>query len=241
MATTAATRVCSPSALYHFCRSTLLLNQPPPDYEISVHRGLKVQASLVLQRLPLVYKEPPYEQQFRLFKEDWEKKTNNTTVLDDEITYMQLPGHFLETQQQQEQREKQQQKTGDAELSELDMLLQQEGLVMDRHKMRKQRRKQQENAAAPARALAGAAAAAEREDRSLSQHPERVLLLLVKYGNGWQFPVEDRRHGQTMRQFYPHDSAALPAAATSHTVIPSDIGALGADLGKAMHEAAGFA
>ncbi|CDJ30778.1 uncharacterized protein EMH_0043010 [Eimeria mitis] len=179
---------------------TLLLNQPPPDYEISVHRGLKVQASLLLQRLPLVYKEPLYEQNFRLFKEDWESRTDNATVLDDEITYMQLPGHFLETQQQQEQREKQQQKTGDAELSELDMLLQQEGLVMDRHKMRKQRRKQQEDSAMSARASAVATAAAEREDRSLSQLPERVLLLLVKYGNGWQLPVEDRRHGQTMRQ-----------------------------------------
>ena len=129
---------------------TLLLNDPPPEYEVSVHRGLKVQASLLLQRLPLVYREPPYEQRFRLFKEEWERKTNNSTILNDEITYMQMPGHFLETQQQQEQREKQQQKTGDAELSELDMLLQQEGLMIDRHKMGKQRRKQQEDAVSPA-------------------------------------------------------------------------------------------
>lgn len=50
------------------------------------------------------------------------------------------------------------------------------------------------------RAMEVACSAAEREDRLLSQHPERVLLLLVKYGNGWQLPVEDRRHGQTMRQ-----------------------------------------
>lgn len=193
-------QVSSAAELRLMRAGTLLLNQPPPEYEVSVHRGLKVQASLVLQRLPLVYREPLYEQRFRLFKEDWERRTNNTTVLDDEITYMQLPGHFLETQQQQEQREKQQQKTGDADLSELDMLLQQEGLVMDRHKMRKQRRKQQEDAETPGRSTSEAAAAAEREDRSLSQHPERVLLLLVKYGNGWQLPVEDRRHGQTMRQ-----------------------------------------
>ena len=105
---------------------------------------------MLLQRLPLVYREPPYEQRFRLFKEEWERKTNNSTILNDEITYMQMPGHFLETQQQQEQREKQQQKTGDAELSELDMLLQQEGLMIDRHKMGKQRRKQQEDAVSSA-------------------------------------------------------------------------------------------
>lgn len=49
-------------------------------------------------------------------------------------------------------------------------------------------------------ASAAATTVAEREDQSLSQLPERVLLLLVKYGHSWQLPVEDRRQGQTMRQ-----------------------------------------
>lgn len=126
--------------------ATLLLNNPPPHYEVSVHKGLKVQASLLLQRLPLVYKEPKHEQEFRLFKEEWERRTNNSTTLSDEITYMQLPGHFLETRQQQQQREQKERRTGDAQMSELDMLLQQEGLAIDRHKMRRQRRQHQDNA-----------------------------------------------------------------------------------------------
>ncbi|CDJ70244.1 hypothetical protein, conserved [Eimeria necatrix] len=180
--------------------ATLLLNNPPPHYEVSVHKGLKVQASLLLQRLPLVYKEPKHEQEFRLFKEEWERRTNNSAILGDEITYMQLPGHFLETRQQQQQREQKEQRTGDAQMSELDMLLQQEGLVIDRHKMRRQRRQHQDNAGVTASASAAPTTAAEREDQSLSQLPERVLLLLVKYGHSWQLPVEDRRQGQTMRQ-----------------------------------------
>ncbi|XP_026193433.1 AF4/FMR2 family member 4 [Cyclospora cayetanensis] len=176
---------------------TLLLNDPPPEYEVSVHRGLKVQASLMLQRLPLTYKEPEHERQFRLYKEEWERSTGNTTVLSDEITYMQLPGHFLETQQQQQQREKQQEKTGDAQVSELDMLLQQQGLTLQRHKTKRQKQHQQEQAADSGSA---ASTTGEREEQSLSRSPERVLLLLVRYANGWQLPVEDRRHGQTMRQ-----------------------------------------
>lgn len=123
---------------------TLLLNDPPPEYEVSVHRGLKVQASLLLQRLPLVYREPPHEEQFRLFKEKWEQKTNNGPVMKDEITFMQLPDHFLETQQQQEEREQLQRTTGDAQLSELDMLLQQQGLKLSRQRAKKQQKQQQQ-------------------------------------------------------------------------------------------------
>lgn len=124
--------------------ATLLLNDPPPDYELSVHRGLKVQASLMLQRLPLVYKEPQHDQQFRIYREEWERQTSNCPTLGHEITYMQLPDHFLETQQQQQQREQQQQKTGDAQLSELDMLLQQQGLALSQRKARRQRQQQQQ-------------------------------------------------------------------------------------------------
>lgn len=117
---------------------TLLLNDPPPDYDLSVHRGLKLQASLLLQRLPLTYTEPKHEHQFRLFREEWERKTNNNAALSDEITYMQLPDHFLETQRQQQEREQQEQKTGDSQLSELDMLLKQQGLDLTRRRTRKQ-------------------------------------------------------------------------------------------------------
>ncbi|OEH78838.1 hypothetical protein cyc_07744 [Cyclospora cayetanensis] len=146
---------------------TLLLNDPPPEYEVSVHRGLKVQASLMLQRLPLTYKEPEHERQFRLYKEEWERSTGNTTVLSDEITSPRGPwkGHVG-----------------------IGLLLVATTPAIDR--------------AYGVQADSGSAASTtgEREEQSLSRSPERVLLLLVRYANGWQLPVEDRRHGQTMRQ-----------------------------------------
>lgn len=178
--------------------STLLLNDPPPDYEVCVHRGLKVQASILLQRIPLTLTEPRHEQQFRQYKEAWEEKTNNNIILRDEITYMQLPDHFLETQEQQQQGEQQQRKTGDSQLSELDMLLQQQGLALTRRKTRK--RQQEDARLGLSLGSAAAAAAGEMREQSLTRLPKRVLMLLVKYGDIWQLPVEDRRAGQTMRQ-----------------------------------------
>lgn len=118
---------------------TLLLNDPPPSYELSIHHGLKVQASLLLQRLPTVYEEPAFEREFREFKLNWERQTGHAPVLSDEVTFMQFPFQFLETKAQEESREKRQQATGDADLSEIDRLLQQEGLSLKRTKREKAR------------------------------------------------------------------------------------------------------
>lgn len=177
--------------------ATLLLNNPPPHYEVSVHKGLKVQASLLLQRLPLVYKEPKHEQEFRLFKEEWERRTNNSAILGEEITYMQLPGHFLETRQQQQQREQKEQRTGDAQMSELDMLLQQEGLVIDRHKMRRQRRQHQDNAVR-CRHNATVAAAVGRLAHVSDKPSDFVLLIICRESQRVpQLHQQQQRKGRT--------------------------------------------
>lgn len=108
------------------CSSIFFCN-PPPDYPISLHGGYKVQAALCVDRLPLVYEEPPYEIRWREFKAEWEAKTHNGLQLSDEITFMKFPFHFFETEQIQKQKEELISKTGDAEVSELELLLSQEG------------------------------------------------------------------------------------------------------------------
>eukprot|EP00920_Eleutheroschizon_duboscqi_P018138 GHVT01043336.1.p3 GENE.GHVT01043336.1~~GHVT01043336.1.p3 ORF type:complete len:220 (-),score=29.33 GHVT01043336.1:5063-5722(-) len=60
---------------------TLLRCCPPPRYDITVHDMFKVQASLIIDRLPLQYVEPSYERQWRLWKEEWELRTGNALTL----------------------------------------------------------------------------------------------------------------------------------------------------------------
>lgn len=41
--------------------------------------------------------------------------------------------------------------------------------------------------------------------RSLEREPRRMLYLIVKYGESWQFPLADRIHGQSMRRVSRED------------------------------------
>ncbi|KAL8442915.1 hypothetical protein Emag_006200 [Eimeria magna] len=175
---------------------TLLLNDPPPAYEVSVHRGLKVQASLLLQRLPLVYREPRHEQRFRVYREEWEQQTSNSPMLGDDIVFMQLPGHFLETQQQQQQREQQQRKTGDAELSELDMLLQQQGLKLTTRRRIREQQQQQQQQAVYTLYIRARTLALTSPHNSTWVSSERLLLLLRR-----QLQQQQQREGEKTSLF----------------------------------------
>jgi len=71
-----------------------VLAEPSPT--ISVHKGLKIQAALCVERPPLQVLEPDFKKKWRAFKEDWEFRTNSQLSLSDEIVFMRFYFHFLE-------------------------------------------------------------------------------------------------------------------------------------------------
>ncbi|PFH31353.1 hypothetical protein BESB_027880 [Besnoitia besnoiti] len=181
-------------------RLSLFFSDPPPSYPISLHGGFKVQAALCIDRLPLLYQEPVYEKRWREFRDAWEAKTNNGLQLADDITFMKFPFHFFETEEAQKQREELISKTGDAEVSELELLLSEEGFSGTRKRQKdKDQKKKQASEVADAVKSAGRGGD-DRGVRSLEREPTKTLYLIVRYGDSWGFPLEDRIHGQSMRR-----------------------------------------
>lgn len=70
---------------------------PDPHVKIAVHGGYKIQAALIVHRVPIKYKEPTYRQQFREFREKWRLSTGNAITLDDHLLYMKMPFNFYNT------------------------------------------------------------------------------------------------------------------------------------------------
>ena len=70
------------------------------DGALSLHRGLRTQAALIVSRLPSEFNEPEWRRDWREFHEDWLARTGNGLKLDDAITYMRYPSHFLETEEE---------------------------------------------------------------------------------------------------------------------------------------------
>ena len=52
---------------------------------ISVHKGLKIQGALCLERPPLRLVEPSFKRSWRAFREAWELRTGNQLTLEDEL------------------------------------------------------------------------------------------------------------------------------------------------------------
>eukprot|EP00931_Biecheleriopsis_adriatica_P044259 TRINITY_DN2529_c0_g1_i1.p1 TRINITY_DN2529_c0_g1~~TRINITY_DN2529_c0_g1_i1.p1 ORF type:complete len:363 (+),score=64.77 TRINITY_DN2529_c0_g1_i1:54-1091(+) len=63
---------------------------------ISVHKGLKIQAALCVERPPLVVVEPDQAKRWRAFQEAWSMRTNNHLTLEDEIVFMRFHFHFFQ-------------------------------------------------------------------------------------------------------------------------------------------------
>ncbi|CAJ1364176.1 unnamed protein product [Effrenium voratum] len=63
---------------------------------ISVHKGLKIQGALCVERPPLEALEAKFSRSWRLFKEAWELRTNNHLTLEDEIVFMRFHFHFFQ-------------------------------------------------------------------------------------------------------------------------------------------------
>ncbi|CAD7928889.1 unnamed protein product [Amoebophrya sp. A120] len=61
-----------------------------------VHDGDRLQAALVLERLPTEFVEPPWARRWRLFQADWKQRTGNDLDLADELAYMHFPTQFLD-------------------------------------------------------------------------------------------------------------------------------------------------
>jgi len=67
-----------------------------PTSSISVHKGLKIQAALCVERPPLRVIEPDFKRQWRVFREAWDLRTNNQLSIDDEIVFMRFHFHFFQ-------------------------------------------------------------------------------------------------------------------------------------------------
>lgn len=65
------------------------------DIPYSIHQGYKLQASLLIDRLPLKMVEADYAKKWREFRVDWEERTENGPVINDDITFMRFPFQFL--------------------------------------------------------------------------------------------------------------------------------------------------
>lgn len=70
---------------------------------ISVHKGLKVQAAVCVERPPLRFLEPDFKKRWRAFREAWELRTNNQLSVEDELVFMRFHFHFFQDRQATEQ------------------------------------------------------------------------------------------------------------------------------------------
>jgi len=66
-----------------------------PAASISVHKGVKVQAALCVERPPLQVLEPGFKQRWLEFRESWQARTGNQLTVQDELVFMKYHFHFF--------------------------------------------------------------------------------------------------------------------------------------------------
>lgn len=66
---------------------------PPISRIISLHGGYKIQASLMIHRVPLQLEEPGWKREFRKFKEKWMEQTQTQITLDPSLIFMKNEHH----------------------------------------------------------------------------------------------------------------------------------------------------
>eukprot|EP00444_Apocalathium_aciculiferum_P022520 CAMPEP_0183434542 /NCGR_PEP_ID=MMETSP0370-20130417/63612_1 /TAXON_ID=268820 /ORGANISM="Peridinium aciculiferum, Strain PAER-2" /LENGTH=346 /DNA_ID=CAMNT_0025621249 /DNA_START=33 /DNA_END=1073 /DNA_ORIENTATION=+ len=181
---------------------------------ISVHKGFKVQAAICVERPPLYVQEPEYKRRWRVFREAWEKRTNNHLKIDDDIVFMRYHFQFLEDPRAARSIGGSAPKAiaagdgaGSADAmatagdfsgggSALDKLLSSEGLDLAFPKQGRKtvRRRKQERMLVEQ--------VDDHDVRAIKRLGNRTLFLLVRYGQAskWTFPKADRAHGQPMRE-----------------------------------------
>ncbi|CAD7924962.1 unnamed protein product [Amoebophrya sp. A25] len=63
---------------------------------LCVHAGDRVQAALLVERLPTQWVEPPWMRRWRRFRQDWLQRTGNALDIADGVAYMHFPTQFLD-------------------------------------------------------------------------------------------------------------------------------------------------
>lgn len=178
--------------------------QRSPD--ISVHKGFKLQAALCVERPPLFVQEPDFKKRWRAFREAWEKRTQNSIQVDDDLVFMRYHFQFLEDPRAMRAlsavpaadsgANAPVRAAGEGGVDALDQLLATEGLDLTFPKQGRKivRRKKVDQRVE------------ERVDdsdlHSMKRLAHRTLFLLVRYGQGskWTFPKADRVQGQPIRE-----------------------------------------
>lgn len=197
------------------CQSTSATLRSSPSHapSISVHKGLKIQAAICVERPPTRVLEPDYKTRWNAFRETWERRTNNDLTVEDEIVFMRFHFHFLEggsgSKRAAASLSSGQQGSLDGDASSsllpqqaeaaggLDALLSQEGLAdlsfPEQGKRRTRRRRVQKQVAMKVD---------DSDLRSLERLSGHSLYLLVRLPGAahWTFPKADRAHGEPMRE-----------------------------------------
>lgn len=191
----------------------------------SIHNGLRVQAALVVDRLPITFTEPEYRSKWKEFQTSWLAKTKNELLIDDSITFMRFPFHFLETE---EEIAKKSNKFEDDKVTEeeeqrtdLQRLMGDSGLGFDESSFRKK------SLRTSRKTKKGGESITDDSLQSITKSPEEFLWLLVKYRNSnvWTFPRTNRAPSDTMletlgnlcerqlgQKFKPHVVGSCPFA-----------------------------
>eukprot|EP00921_Rhytidocystis_pertsovi_P010907 GHVQ01017577.1.p1 GENE.GHVQ01017577.1~~GHVQ01017577.1.p1 ORF type:complete len:380 (-),score=38.91 GHVQ01017577.1:1167-2306(-) len=102
---------------------SLIVNCTYPQYDISVHKGYRIQAALCIDRLPLIYEEPRAHRKWREFVKRWHEEAGGSLELPDAITYMKLPCQFLETDEEKKRKTMLLSKSGVANVDTLELML----------------------------------------------------------------------------------------------------------------------
>jgi len=195
---------------------------------ISVHKGLKIQAALCVERPPTQVLEPDFKKRWRAFREAWELRTNNNLTITDEIAFMRFYFHFLGDKAAMRElsggstaqvasgsrapgagaeEEDDASESPGGELAQVlvpkgDAAGGLDGLLAGEGLDLAFPQSRRKTARRKRVQQVQQEVRDEEGMRSLKRLSDRSLFLLVKYGSGsgWTFPKADRAHGQAMRE-----------------------------------------
>lgn len=176
---------------------------------ISVHKGYRIEAALcvtrfvfnsllfLIFRMPIIFKEPQYAKEWRLFEERWKNATNTKLILNDVITFMGFPDQFLLSEEEKRKRELLATTTGNLEESEIDTLLGQE---MESKRQLEALAGRERRKVASGKKEVKQKTVIIPEFQKFDRLPYDPLYLIIKKENRWQFPKSSRIHGDSMRE-----------------------------------------
>mmetsp|Transcript_88090 Transcript_88090/g.235693 ORF Transcript_88090/g.235693 Transcript_88090/m.235693 type:complete len:281 (-) Transcript_88090:21-863(-) len=158
---------------------------------ISVHRGHKLQAALVVGRPPSVVVTPDHLKSWRDFERDWKTRTQNGVEVEDNLVFMKMQHEFLE---QMTQAQVTASLASSEEKAELQELLSGEGLDLD-FSLEDDEVQQDSGPVADTKVVSK-----DKGLRAMDREATKHLFLVVQDKRGrWQFPIADRLPDEGMR------------------------------------------